>query len=83
MLVIDDILNVSQLESEEFRVCSKWVNPIEAIINPTWRMVTLNQRFQDKLELLTLKKTVDENIPPSLFLDGAHAAKQCWREISV
>lgn len=28
VLVIDDVLNIGQLESDEFRVCAKWVSPV-------------------------------------------------------
>lgn len=75
ILVVEDVLSMSHVDSEQFAVAPEPCDPMGDIVTPAWNMVILNQRMHDRIRLLRLTRTEATNIPHRMVLDAGRVTQ--------
>lgn len=71
VLIVDDILNFSAIESGSFPLASEPLDLSRGVVEPAWRMVHMNRAYQEKIATLKLRKLVAPGVPGAIMGDAA------------
>lgn len=71
--IVDDILNLHSLTKGSFQVRLEEVDLLRQVVEPAWRMLTMQPALRERLGQLTLSRRLGENLPATIRTDATRA----------